>query len=281
MSRIILGTGERAAEPYCMERFYVNLYSVEELCYLLVEKAELLDRDIMRRDLAEWLDKACGLEQLAHALYSVMNQNGSTVAFVGTILEYVNLYPAETIAETERTIRENEGLNPFERGKAKADYMLANGKYQTALSQYGRLLKRLPDGETSLRARLLHNMGVVCAKLFMFARAAAYFMEAYETEASEEELEMYLAALRMHYEDREYIAYITEHPEYHNASLKVERQMERAYGQFEGSDENRMLVTLQVFKEEGNGTSGVSAQYYHEMEKLANGLKDAYRDMYH
>ncbi|MDE6739950.1 MAG: hypothetical protein K2K07_12750, partial [Lachnospiraceae bacterium] len=104
-----------------MEKFYVNLYSVEELCYLFVEKAELLDRDVMRRDLIQWLDEQCGLSQLAHTLYSLMNQNGSVSAFAGTILEYVGLYPAEVIEQTEQTIRSNEGLNPYERGKAKAD----------------------------------------------------------------------------------------------------------------------------------------------------------------
>lgn len=88
---------------------------------------------------------------------------------------------------------------------------------------------------------------------------------------------MYLASRRMNRSDKEYIDYIAEHPEYHDASLKVERLMERANGTFEGSDENRMLVTLQVFKEEGNGMFGNTAPYYNEIERLAAGLKEKYR----
>lgn len=281
MSRIILGTGSYANVPYHMEKFYVNLYSAEELCYLLVEKAELLDRDVMQRELVAWLDEECGLDRLAHTLYALMNQNGSAAAFVGTILEYVNLYPAEVVAQTEQTIRDNEGLNPDRRGKAKADYMLQNGKYYTALAQYHSLLAQLSDTDTALRAGIMHNMGVACAQLFLFGRAAEYFMQAYETDAAQESLELYLTSLRMQYGDRDYIAYIADHPEYHDASLRVERQMERAYGQFEGTDENRMLFTLQVLKEEGNGTAGVSAEYYQEIEKLTAGLKETYRSMYH
>ncbi len=281
MGRIILGTGSYAEVPYRMEKFYVNLYSVEELCYLLVEKAELLDGDIMQRALAEWLDEACGLDRLATALYTLIDQNASPASFAGTILEYVNLYPAETIARTESLIRENVGLSPYERGKAKADYMLSGGKYQTALAQYRALLGQLPDTERPLRARVLYNMGVACAGLFMFARAAEYFMQSYEAEEDGESLEMYLAALRMQYDDREYIDYIAEHPEYHDLSLRVERLMEQAGGQFEGSEENRMLFTFRVLREEGNGTAGVSAEYYQEIEKLTTGLKDAYRKMYH
>ena len=280
MSQIILGTGTYADSPYYMDKFYVTLYSVEELCYILVEKAELLDRDIMQRELVRWLEEQCDLNQLAHTLYSLLNQNGSTVAFVGTILEYVNQYPEEVTARTEQIIRDNEGLNPYERGKAKADYMLQNKKYFTAYKQYYALLDRIPQTENLLRAKILHNMGVTCAKLFMFRQAAKMFSQAYEEDANEESLELYLAALRMHYDDKDYVDYIARHPEYHNVSLKVEKQMERAFGQFEGTDENRMLFTLQVLKEEGSGTAGSDVQYYQEIEKLTTGLKEAYRDMY-
>ena len=278
MSQIILGTGAYAEAPYYVDKFYVNLYSVEELCYLFVEKAELLDGDIMRRDLVQWLEEQCGLDQLAHTLYSLLNQNGSTVAFAGTILEYVNLYPPEIIEQTEKIIRNNEGLNPYERGKAKADYMLQNRKYFMALKQYYSLLARIPETDSVIRAEILHNMGVACAKLFMFRQAADRFLEAYETDGNEESLEQYLAALRMHYEDKEYVSYIADHPEYHDVSLRVEKKMERSYGQFEGTDENRMLFTLQVFREEGSGTGGSDVQYYQEIEKLTAGLKEAYRD---
>ena len=280
MGQIILGTGAYAENPYYMEKFYVNLYTVEELCYLLVEKAELLDQDVMRRDLVKWLDEECGLGQLAHTLYSLLNQNGSAVAFAGTILEYVNLYPPEAVSQAEQIIRDNEGLNPYERGMAKADYMLQNRKYFTALKQYYSLLDQIPDTDSLLRAKILHNMGVACAKLFMFRQAADKFLEAYEADRDEKSLELYLAALRMHYEDKDYVAFIAGHPEYHDVSLKVERQMERAYGQFEGTDENRMLFTLQVLKEEGNSTAGSDVQYYQEIEKLVTGLKDAYKDLY-
>lgn len=278
MSQIILGTGKYAESPYYVEKFYVNLYSVEELCYLLVDKAELLDREVMQRDMVQWIDEQCGLNQLANTLYSLLNQNGSTVAFVGTILEYVNLYPADVVSQTEQIVRDNEGLNPYERGKAKADYMLQNRKYLTALKQYHSLLAQIPETDNLLRGKILHNMGVACAKMFMFRQAADQFMQAYETDGNEESLELYLASMRMHYEDKDYVAYIADHPDYHDISLKVERQMERAYGQFEGTDENRMLFTLQVFKEEGSSTLGSNIQYYQEIEKLTSGLKEAYRE---
>lgn len=278
MSQIILGTGTYASKPYYVDKFYVNLYSIEELCYLLVEKAELLDQDMMQRELVQWLDEQCGLNDLAHTLYSLLNQNGSLVAFVGTILEYVNLYPEEVIAQTEQVVKSNEGLNPYERKKAKADYMLQNRKYFMALKQYYSLLEQIPETDKILRGAVYHNMGVACAGMFMFEQAAEWFMRAYGQDKSGESLEMYLASLRMHYEEKEYITFIADHPEYHDASLRVERRMEQASGQFEGTDENRMLFTLQVFKEEGSSTGGSDVQYYQEIEKLTVRLKEQYRE---
>lgn len=278
MGQIILGTGTYARSPYFMEKFYVNLYSVEELCYLFVEKAELLDRDVMQRDLVQWLDEECGLNQLAHTLYSLLNQNGSVTAFAGTILEYVGLYPPEVTEQTQQTIKSNEGLNPCERGKAKADHMLQNRKFFMALKLYHSLLAQIPETDAKLRGSIYHNMGVACAKMFMFQQAAEWFMQAYEADREPESLESYLAAIRMRCEDKEYITYIADHPEYHDVSLRVERKMEQASGQFEGTDENRMLFTLQVFKEEGNSTAGSEVQYYEEIEKLTARLKEQYRE---
>lgn len=278
MSQIILGTGKYALRPFFVEKFYVNLYSIEELCYLFVDKAELLDQDMMQRDLVQWIDEQCGLNELAHTLYSLLNQNGSLVAFVGTILEYVNLYSEEEIAQTEQIVKSNEGLNPYERKKAKADYMLQNRKFFRALKQYYSLMEQVPESDKMMRGAILHNMGVACAGMFMFEQAAGWFIQAYGQDRNEESLEMYLASLRMHYEDKEYITFIAAHPEYHDASLRVERRMEQASGQFEGTDENRMLFTLQVLKEEGSGTGGSDVQYYQEIEKLTVGLKDQYRE---
>lgn len=278
MGQIILGTGKYAEKPYFIDKFYINLYSVEELCYILVEKAEMLDPEIMQRDLVQWLDEQCGLNQLAHALYSLLNQNGSTAAFAGIILEYVNLYPADVVARVEETVRGNEGLSPWERGKSKADYLLQNGRYYGALKQYYALLMQIDETDHKLKAQVLHNMGVVYARLFMFQQAAQWFLKAYEADGAAESLALYLASVRLYSQDNEYVSFIAEHPEYHNTSLQVEKRMEQAAGQFEATEENRMLFTLQVFKEEGASTAGNDTPYYQEIEKLTAGLKERYRE---
>lgn len=274
---MILGTGRRARSPYYVERFYVNLYSVEELCFLFVDKAELLDGEIMQREMVRWLEEQCGLSDLAHTLSALLNRKGSTAAYVGAILEYVSIYPPEVIRRTEEIVRGNEGLSPYERHKAKADYLLGEKRYLAALQQYQNLLLSVPDTEKLLQARLYHNMGTACAGMFLYGQAADLYRRSYEIDGKREGLVMYLAALRMDRQEKAYIDYIAEHPEYHDLSLEVERIVERAAGSFEGTDENRMLVTYQVMKEEGAGAFSGSGPYYEELEKLTARLKGNYR----
>ncbi len=278
MSRIILGTGKCAEVPYFFEKTYVNLYSLEELCYCLVENVELIDQEIVSDKLARWLDEQCGLPTLAHALYALINQRGSASAFAGMILEYAGLYPKEMISHVETVIRNSAGLNPFERLKTKADYMLQNGRYMLALNRYNELLSRLPGGERELRGKVLHNRGVVNARLFLFERAQEDFFSAYQQNGGIESLKLFLTARRMLDKEEDYVAFLARHPEWHDVSLKVERMVEQTAGEYEMTDENRMLFTLRVCKEDGGSTVGNAAPYYEEIEKLTSALKDEYRE---
>lgn len=278
MSRIILSTGNYAEIPYFFEKTYVNLYSAEELCYTLVENVDLLDQDIVSEKMARWLDEQCGLSKLAHVLYGLANQKCSASAYVGTILEYIGLYPADVIAHIEALIKESAGMNPYERQKAKADYMLQNKRYVIAIDRYDELLSKLPKEEKEIRAKALHNRGVAGAKLFLFEHAQEDFMAAYQISGNAESLHQFLAARRMQDDEKDYVEYIAEHPDLHEISLRVEKQVEQAAGQFEMTDENRMLFTLRVCKEE-NDTAGGIIPYYEEIEKLAASLKDAYREI--
>ncbi|MCM1144777.1 MAG: hypothetical protein NC318_02445 [Blautia sp.] len=277
MGQMILGTGNYAKIPYFLEKIYVNVYSLEELCYCLVENAELLDNDIVNGNLVRFLDEQCGLSELAHALYALMNQKGAAHAFVSTILEYAGLYPSEEIMRVESIIKSSAGLSPYEKQKAKADYLLQNKRYSAAIERYSELLVRLPAEEKGLRGRILHNLGVIHARLFLFERAQAEFLEAYQISGSRDSLEQFLTAQRLRDNNRDYVNYIAEHPELHEVSMQVEHNIERATEAFDATEENRMLFTLRVYKEEGSITAG-NAAYYDEIETLTEKMKDAYRE---
>ena len=71
MSKPILCIGTYAKTPFHIEKVGKNVYCIEELCYILVNNAFLLDEDSFGNDLFDWIEKECSLERLADELRSM------------------------------------------------------------------------------------------------------------------------------------------------------------------------------------------------------------------
>lgn len=274
MGRILLCTGKYAENPYYIESICVNIYCVEELCYLFASKPFMINRDIMDEELAQWLDKECGLTELSHQLLNLFHKGSQPGIFVSVILDYVNYCTPEEKKKIEDVLQSNAGLNDFERHKRQADFLLKNAKPRLAIEEYDRLLRQLPETESALKPPISHNMGVAYASLFQFEMAARYFKKAYDMTGNRESGMQYLMAQRMLLKESAYIAFIAEHGEFHDLSLQVEKKLEEAKGEFEASQDNRMLSALKIYKEEGN-----VASYYEEIDKIISDKKDEYREL--
>jgi len=273
VSRVLLCMGRYAREPYHFKNICVNVYCVEELCYLFASNPFMIDSDIMDKKLAEWIGNECGLAELSHQLLTLFTRGSQPSVFVNTILDYVNYCTPEQKKKIEEVLQSSAGLSGYERHKKQGDYLVRNHRYKLAIEEYDKLCRELPETEMAVLPSVYHNMGTAYAALFLFEPAARYFKKAYEMTGREESGIQYLAALRMQMSQEEYITFIAEHGEYHGLSLKVEKLLTLAKGEYEASEENRMLTTLTIYKEEGNVSS-----YYQEIDKLIGSLKDDYRE---
>ena len=274
MGKLLLCMGNYAKTPYFMEKVYMNLYSVEELCYCLLKTAYLIDQDIMDGRLEEWLAEECGLRELAAHIGQLANAGCSVGGYAGAILEYVGYGEREAWAEAVGVLEEGKDLSLYEKRKTRADYLAEHKRYAAALKSYAGLLEELPEAEKELRAKILHNQGVAYAQLFRFQNAAECFKKACECGGGEDEYMNFLAANRMRMEETEYVDFAAECQDKYDSALKVEKLMEDAVKEFEGTEESRMLFTLGVFREENH-----SASYYEETERLVQELKDHYREI--
>lgn len=273
MGRILLCTGKYAKKPYCFENVCVNVYCVEELCFLFASNPFMIDQSVMREELAQWLDNECGLTDLSHQLLNILGKGSQPGIFVSTIMGYVNYCTDAEMKKIDEVLQGNVGLNDFERQKKQADFLLKNHRYMLAIEEYDTLCRRLPDTESSLKPVIYHNMGTAYAGLFMFELAARYFKKAYDMTKNEESGIEFLAAQRMYLSEEAYIAFIGEHGEYYNLSMQVEKRLTKAKEEFEASQENRMLTALKIYKDEGN-----AASYYEEIDKIIAKKKDEYRE---
>lgn len=273
MGKVLLCTGKYATQPYHFENVCVNIYCVEELCYLLSANPFMIDAGIMDKKLAEWIDTECGLAELGHQLLNLLHKGIQPGIFVDAILDYVNY---NSVAERERiqkALQGSAGLTEFERAKKQGDYLVKNQKYQLAIAEYDRILTQLPEAEINLRASVYHNMGTAYGNLFQFESAARYFKRAFELSGREESGIHYLIAQREQMEEGAYIAFLAENAKYYELSLKVERLLQGAKAQFEATRESRMLCALKIYKEEGN-----AASYYEEIDRIILKQKERYRE---
>ncbi len=273
MKQPLLCVGRSAQNPYYFQKLCISIWSVEELCYLFKTNPFILDRDIVDKNLAEWLETECALDELGIKLHNLFHKANSVSLFVMTILEYVNYCTPDEQKQIAEILQSNVGLNDNEKKKKRADFLVRNGKYFMALQEYDSILDIIPQGEMVISGPIYHNRGVVFAKLFLFDRAAESFLKAYEITGNEESGIQYLAAVRQMLTDEEYIRFIAKRPQFYNLSLEVEHLVEQAAGHFEETRENRMLFALKVYKEEGNVNS-----YYEEIDKLTAEIKQQYRD---
>lgn len=274
MSKILLCVGKYARQPYYVKSACMKVYCVEELCYLFVSNPFVIDSEIMDRELAEWLDRECGLTQLSHQLLTLFHRGSQASIFVNTVLDYVNYCTPRERKKIEEVLQSNAGLSDYERRKKQGDYLLNYKKYRLALAEYDSLCRELPETESALKPSLYHNMAVCYTGFFMFESAAKYFKRAYDMSRREESGIQYLLARRLSMREDAYVAFIAEHGEYHELSLKVEKLLTAAGGEFEASEENRMLSALKIYKDEGN-----VASYYDEIDRVIGRLKDEYREL--
>lgn len=271
--------GTECRAPYFFDKVMVNLYSVEELCYCLMQDAYIIDQDIMSEKLVDWLKNECGLTELAASLTTVIRQKGSASAFVELILEYCSFYEQERINEVLEVIKDNANLSQYEKSKAKADYFLDHKKYQVAIAKYLELVEQIPDSEKKVLAAIYFNLGNCYAGLFQFKMAAGAYRQSFQLNNDEDAIMRYLLSIRMYTTQAEYLDFALAHPELSEYAEKVEQMVGRSTGAFETTEQYRMLFTLKVCREDGGDMAGSSSSYYDEVEKHSKRLKRAYREM--
>ncbi len=274
MNRVLVCTGEYATSPYYFDKVYVNVYSIEELCYVMAENAFLLDKDILDKKLVEWIDTECKLSDLASELYKMVTHSVEVSSFVGCILEYVGYYSKAEIDKIESILRMNVSMNAYEKWKAKADFLYENRHFLLAIAEYEKLLLEIPEAEITLKSHVYNDIGVAYMALYLYDSAAESFMKAYELDNNELALRHYLTVKRLSLSDEEYIRVASESEEAYKLSLLIESDLENARRAYEETEEKTRLTELFALKNDA-----ASAIYYEEIGRITDRLKEDYRDI--
>lgn len=270
--RLLAATGRQAVNPYRIARIERNIYSVEELCYSLVQSAQFLGTEIMDPALVRWIDEECELPDLARTLRTYLGKERALSDYVNAILNYVGYIRQDARIKTKQIVESGQGMEPFEKRAAKARFLSISGQSYEALGIYESLLEDLPSPERELRADILARMGEIYADLFRFRTAAEHYGRAYDLTGDNETYIRYLAAVRFGLSDSEYIAFIAEHPEAHGASIELEERINDASADYAHSESRMTIDRLKRYKEEGQETN-----YEIALHSALQRMKDDYR----
>lgn len=273
-NRLIACVGSIAEKPFYFEKVYANIYSIEELCYVLYENAFLIDKDILDVKLVEWIDTQCKLHDLATNLYTLINTNGLPASFVGTILEYVGLYTKDEIEKAESILKMNVTMNVFEKWKAKADFLYENRHFLLAIKEYKRVLSEVNEDDFEIISKVYNNMGVTYMALYLYDSAIECFKKAFEISNDKTAYKHYLAAMRLKLTEDEYIRLVADEEDAYKMSVSLETEFEECKARFEESDIANRLKETFALKD-----SDSQSLYYEELTRLTESLKNDYRDI--
>lgn len=278
--RVSLCVGDYATTPYYIAGLELPVCSMEELSFWLRENAFLLDMTLMRDELTEWIERECGLPQLAKQLHDLIHKQGSLSAFVAAILSYTGFYDAAEIGEVEQVLRQGAGLSSIERRKGQLDYLVRKKKYAAALRGYDSLLAKWSEMELAggelpaarVKAAILHNKAVAMIGMMLYASAAECFKEAYEADGEISHYWSYLAAKRMELDESAYISFAAEQTIGYEHTLELERKMERLREDWRLQPEFQELLTIREYR-----AGGDRRHYYEGIEEVIRNLKSGYR----
>lgn len=219
MSKLYWQNEKKADKPYRLEVFDLNIYSVEELCYLIRKRTKLIDRSIMNDALLTYMD---GLGHSVTSLRQLVHFNGSLAMYCQELLSFSQFPISPSEWETiRRILNENELLTPFVRYVRQADAWFEEGHYFKAFHAYARNMQ-VAEKDTE-KAYLYGQMAKSAFYLFHYDVAAEFFMKSYQTFREEAMLFGYLLCKRFMMTKQQYVTFATQNQEYYELTLRVER----------------------------------------------------------
>lgn len=205
MGELLLCNRPIAAMPYYIEALSLNIYSLEELCYVIEHHSFLLDDNFFDEELVLWIEREIEDAQLAEQLRQSLRKEQGVMKLVELILNATGYLPYEKGLQVVSQIREMQHKTVFERRKMRADRYVENKKYINALLEYRRVLQMEEDCKKNpvVCGNIWHNQGMVFARLFLFREAKECFEKAYQYHMNLESIYEAMAACRYLGEDDE------------------------------------------------------------------------------
>lgn len=181
MSGLMLCRDVEVNRPYYVKDLGLNLYSIEELCYYIYNHVFLIEEDFFGEELLGFIGTDLRMPALEKKLRLWIREEADLVSLLMVVLQDGHYYSEKELAIFKDQMTRIRSAKPYERTRQKADYMLQQRKYETALRLYESLLptKENPVEDLHFLAKVCCNRGTAYVQLFNFREAAACYEESF------------------------------------------------------------------------------------------------------
>jgi len=199
VGELLLCNRPMAAMPYYIEELSLNIYSLEELCYVIEHYAYLIEEQFFCDELIQWIGRDAGDDELAEQLRQSKENESDITKLVELVLNATGYLNYSRGLNVVSQIRQMQHKSVFERRKIRADRYVENRKYISALLEYRRILQMEEECRKNpiVCGNIWHNQGTVYARMFLFKEARECFETAYKYHMNVESI--YAAMLSSRY----------------------------------------------------------------------------------
>lgn len=169
----LLLCGEYARHPFYYEKMDLNLWSCQELCYVIYHYPVIIPEDFVDRKLTSWLREEQGKDLLASKLEQYMSAGEDQERLLLGILREGNYYTQAEIARFEAEYNRLKSIDRDEFLELLGDTFFRMGRYGKAIEAY----------EMSLRMRqnatIKMKLGGAYVTVMQFQKASDIYEEVF------------------------------------------------------------------------------------------------------
>lgn len=274
MSTLIYCKNSIAANPFYIEEGALNVYSLEELSYYILNNSYSLSDSFKSIELCNWIGRELHLADLSSELVNLISSNVALHIFAAHILTASNYASDAEKKEAIKIISAFENKSPLERKKLRADRLMAAGKISDAIFEYESLLsdeyvKSITKAEEGF---LYHNLGCAFSRLFFWSKAITCFDEAYKKTQSKQSLYCLFFAIKCSRNSDVFTSYVDRYQVSKETITEIETTINAATGKAVIIDFDQKINQLL-------SSESLSSQLYDYAAIFTGQIRDDYTKM--
>lgn len=171
-----------AGHPLYYEKLDINIWSIQELCYVICNYPVIVPDDLVNKKLCAWFRDELGLTTLAARMEQMLAAGETQEDMLTAILLESNYYTSAEVSRYRNEMKRLHSIDSAAFSELLGDTFFRMGRFGKAVGAY----QDACAGERS--AALLEKLAASCARVMQFDKAAELYEEVYRKNGAQSAL---------------------------------------------------------------------------------------------